>query len=135
MKQELFSAHGAAIDKNGDVHVVTVVGVLETWRERVVNNDVVKYVNLNGNEREGVLLTSNKVLKKKLTMSFSICHPMDEFDENVGIGIAKRRIKEGRTLGTLETTCLTMLHENSIEAILKAELKTLIDNIENLKEP
>lgn len=130
MKQEFFDVNGVAHDKNGKRHVITVVGMLETWRERIVVDENVKYLTVNGKEKEGILLKSEKLLKKKLTMSFSVCHPLDEFKESVGIGIAKRRIKEGRTLGSVESTCLTMLHENSIKALLKAELQTLIDEME-----
>lgn len=130
MKQEFFNVNGVAHDKNGQRHVITVVGMLETWRERIVVDENVKYLTVNGKEKEGILLKSEKLMKKKLTMSFSVCHPLDEFKERVGIGIAKRRIKEGRTLGSVESTCLTMLHENSIKALLKAELQTLIDEME-----
>jgi hypothetical protein len=60
----------------------------------------------------------------------SICHPHDIFDENIGIEIAKRRIKKGETLGSLETSDVTMLTEDAIMGEILVKLTHITSNIE-----
>jgi hypothetical protein len=60
----------------------------------------------------------------------SICHPHDIFDENVGIEIAKKRIENGESIGSLETSDVTMLTEDAIMGEILVKLAYITSNIE-----
>jgi hypothetical protein len=60
----------------------------------------------------------------------SICHPLDKFDEEVGINIAKGRIERGQDLGQLETSNVTMLTEDAIMAEILVKLNHIVNNID-----
>ena len=61
----------------------------------------------------------------------SICHPLDTFDEEIGVEVAKSRIKNGLVLGSVETNDVTMLTEDAIFAELMTKLNWIMDNIED----
>jgi hypothetical protein len=80
---------------------------------------------------DGVLsYPSNKLLKRKLTLGVSICHPHDTFDEQIGIDIAKKRIEKGETLGSLETSNVTMLTEDAIMGEILVKLQHICNTID-----
>ena len=60
----------------------------------------------------------------------SICHPLDEFDEEVGIDIAKKRIERGEDLGSIETSDVTMLTEDAIMGELIVKLNHIVETID-----
>ena len=77
----------------------------------------------------GVLTYPTKVKTRTLTYAVSICHPDDEFDEELGVEIAKKRLNE-KPLGQLSTTLVTTLCEDQIKLILFGELNYVINNID-----
>jgi hypothetical protein len=136
MKQKFYTMHGTAIDKNGEEHIVTMVGeYLQTKETEVISelaNDVLKANGCDfGLEFKDNAILSVPMTKKVriLTYAFSICHPDDIFDENIGIEIAKRRIKE-HPLGQLKTEMITTLCTDQVKFILFGELKYVMDNID-----
>lgn len=131
MKQKFYSMWQKATDSNGNVHYVTVVGKFEQTRERQMVQEVVPVELKENSFVDGVLsYPSNKLLKRTLTLGVSICHPMDEFDEEVGKRIAKSRIEKGQTLGSIETSSVTMLTEDAIMAEIYVKLAHISDNID-----
>ena len=131
MKAKFYSLYGKAVDAEGKEHIVTVVGKLEQKRKQTVFTDNMSVGIKPGAFVDGVLMYSKKVFNRKLTIGMSICHPLDEFNEETGIEIAKSRIKRGDNLGELETSTVTMLTEDAIMAELFVKLQHIIDNIEN----
>jgi hypothetical protein len=131
MKTKYFSMWQKATDKDGQDHYVTVVGQLVQTREREMVQEVVP-VEINDNTFVDGVLTypSKKLLKKTLTLGVSICHPKDEFDKEVGFKIAKARILKGNTIGSLQTSGITMLTEDAIMAEIYTKLTYISDNID-----
>ena len=66
-----------------------------------------------------------------MTIGFSICHPEDEFNEQEGINVAKRRIREGEDVGSIFTWNVTMLTKDAIEAELKCKLAYICQHIDD----
>ena len=126
-----YSVYSKVYDSEGQMRYVTVVGKLEQTREHVYQQEVVpvetkphKFVN-------GILTYKDKRLKRKLTMSMAICHPTDEFSEEMGVRVAKRRIKNGEVLGSIETSDVTMLTEDAVMGELLVKLNHICTNIES----
>jgi len=132
MKTKFYSMYAICEDSKGVKHTVTVVGKLEQTRERQMVQEVVPVEVKEGSFVDGVLsYPSNKLLKRKLTLGMSICHPHDIFDEQIGIDIAKSRIKKGQTLGSLETSDVTMLTDDAVMAEIYTKLTHITENIED----
>jgi len=131
MKTKFYSMYASCEDSKGVKHTVTVVGKLEQTRERQMVQEVVPVEVKEGSFVDGVLTyPSNKLLSRKLTLGVSICHPYDTFDENIGVEIAKRRIEKGETLGSLETSDVTMLTEDAIMGEILVKLTYITSNID-----
>lgn len=126
-----YNVYGKAVDSNGEVRYVTVVGRLEQTRERTIRQEMVPVELKPNNFTDGILTYHDKRLKRRLDLSMAICHPSDEFSEEEGVRVAKRRIKSGQLLGSLETSDVTMLTEDAIMAELIVKLNHIIENIEN----
>ena len=62
-------------------------------------------------------------------MGYAICHPDDEFNEEIGINLAKRRI-ETDPIGTIESYNVTMLNDDQNEMMVLIELAHIIKNID-----
>jgi hypothetical protein len=119
-------------DSKGEIHYVTVVGKFEQTRERELVQEIVPIEIKENSFVDGVLsYPSNKLLNRKLTLSMSICHPSDEFNEEVGVNIAKARIRKGETLGSIETKDVTMLTEDAIMAEIYVKLSYVCNNIDS----
>lgn len=131
MKTKFYSLYGKAVDAEGKNHIVTVVGKLEQKRKQTMFTDNVSVPVKPGSVVDGVLMYTKKSFNRKLTIGMSICHPLDEFNEETGIEVAKSRIKRGDNLGQIETSSVTMLTEDAIMAELFVKLQHIIDNIEN----
>jgi hypothetical protein len=125
-----FNVYGKAVDKNGVDHYVTVVGKFEQTRERSIVHEQVPVEVKPNCFVDGVLTYEPKIMKRKLTLGVSICHPSDPFDEQVGINIAKARIERGEDLGSLVTTNVTMLTEDAIMAELIVKLNHICETID-----
>ena len=125
-----YHAWAKATSSNGDEHYVTVVGKFEQSRKEKIVQDVVP-VETKPNTIVDVILTYGvKNLNRKLTLGVSICHPLDKFDEEVGINIAKGRIARGQDLGQLETSNVTMLTDDAIMAEILVKLNHIVENID-----
>lgn len=127
---KFYSVYGKVVDANGDERYVTVVGKFEQTREQSYRQDLVPVEVKPNSFTDGILTYKEKKLKRKLSLSMSICHPTDTFSEEDGIRVAKRRINNGQLLGTLETSDVTMLTEDAIMAELVVKLNHIIENIE-----
>ena len=123
MKTKIFSLYGNATAADGKNHVVTIVGKLETGRKPKEFKENA-FIN-------GELKFTRKVFTRKLTLGMSICHPLDTFDEQVGIDVAKARIERGDTLGSLQTNSVTMLTDDAVLAEVLVKLQYVIDNIDD----
>lgn len=132
MKTKFYSMYQKVTDSKGEIHYVTVVGKFEQTRERELVQEIVPIEIKENSFVDGVLsYPSNKLLNRKLTLSMSICHPSDEFDEEVGVDIAKARIRKGETLGSIETKDVTMLTEDAIMAEIYVKLSYICNNIDS----
>jgi hypothetical protein len=125
-----YHAWAKATSSNGDEHYVTVVGKFEQSRKEEIVQDVVPVETKPNTIVDGILTYGVKNLNRKLTLGVSICHPLDKFDEEVGINIAKGRIARGQDLGQLETSNVTMLTEDAIMAEILVKLNHICQNID-----
>ena len=125
-----YHAWAKATSSNGDEHYVTVVGKFEQSRKEEIVQDVVPVETKPNTIVDGILTYGVKNLNRKLTLGVSICHPLDKFDEEVGINIAKGRIARGQDLGHLETSNVTMLTEDAIMAEILVKLNHIVENID-----
>lgn len=130
MKQKYFHLWAKCTASDGKDHYVTVVGKFEQTRKNEEITEIVPVEFKPGHFVDGELKYSIKKLNRKLTLGASICHPLDEFDEELGIKIAKARIEKGENLGVIETSDVTMLTEDAIMAELLVKLQHIISNIE-----
>lgn len=125
-----YHAWAKATSSNGDEHYVTVVGKFEQSRKEEIVQDVVPVETKPNTIVDGILTYGVKNLNRKLTLGVSICHPLDKFDEEVGINIAKGRIARGQDLGQIETSNVTMLTEDAIMAEILVKLNHIVENID-----
>lgn len=130
-KEKFYHAWAKATSSNGDEHYVTVVGKFEQSRKEEIVQDVVPVETKPNTIVDGILTYGVKNLNRKLTLGVSICHPLDKFDEEVGINIAKGRIARGQDLGQLETSNVTMLTEDAIMAEILVKLNHIVENIDD----
>jgi len=131
MKTKFSSLWAEAIDANGEKHFITVVGKFEqNYFPKEITEEVPVEVKP-GTIVRGKLTFNKRTLHRKLTIGISICHPLDEFDEEFGVELAKARIEKGQDAGSIETNDVTMLTEDAIQAELLTKLlyvKTHIDD-------
>lgn len=121
-KTKFYTVHGECIDSHGDKHTVTLVGQLDYLKETVqVDTDL---------SNDTYLTRMVKVRKKRLSIGMAICHKWDEFDLEFGQRLAKKRIKRGESIGTLETANFSMLTDDSVNAELLVKLSHITANIE-----
>jgi hypothetical protein len=130
MKRKFYHVYGKAKTTDGKEHAVTVVGEFVQTRDASTVVETVDVETKPNSFVQGELKYNIKHLKRKLTLGMSICHPKDDFDEEVGIKVAKKRIKLGQDLGTIETNDVTMLTEDAIYAELVVKLNHIIENID-----
>ena len=131
MKTKFYKLWAEAVDKEGEKHYVTVVGKFEQTRERQMVQEIVP-VEINENTFMDGILTypSNKLLSRKLTLGVSICHPSDEFDEEIGEAIAIKRIEKNEHIGSIQTQDVTMLTEDAIMAEIYVKLAHIVEHID-----
>jgi len=128
MARKIFSMYGTAIDEEGKEHIVTVAGV---YTQTVTYEPIEKQVQIPVNDKksvDGTLKFLKKGKKRKLVYAFSICHPDDNFNEEIGKQKALKRVKTN-PMGELETKFITSLCPDQINLILYGELKHIINNI------
>lgn len=127
---KFYHVYGKTKTDDGKEHVVTVVGKFEQTRNQEEVKEVVDVETLPNIYVKGDLTYKVKQLKRKLTLGVSICHPLDDFDEEVGVEIAKKRIENRQDVGSLETSNVTMLTEDAIMAELVVKLNYILEHIE-----
>ena len=131
MKQKFYSMYGTAVDLYGDKHIVTIVG---EYTQEKVETEVTKEMDIVDDFKptrvvKGKLTYPTKIKIRTLTYAVSICHPDDEYNEEIGIELAKKRINE-KPMGQLTTSLVTTLCEDQIKLILFGELNYVINNID-----
>ena len=130
-KLKYFSLWAEANDANGEKHYVTVVG---KFTQNYVPKEITQEVPVEvkpGSVIKGKLSFNKRTLHRVLTVGVSICHPLDKFDEEFGVELAKARIEKGQDAGSIETNDVTMLTEDAVQAELLTKLlyvKTHIDD-------
>lgn len=130
-KVVFYHVYGKTKTDDGKEHIVTVVGKFEQTRNQEEVKEVVDVETLPNIYVKGDLTYKVKQLKRKLTLGVSICHPLDDFDEEVGVEIAKKRIENRQDVGSLETSNVTMLTEDAIMAELVVKLNYILEHIED----
>ena len=130
MKTRFFHLYGNAEGADGKNHVVTVVGKLEQGKKTVEFTENVPIEVKENSYVNGELKYSRRIMNRKLAIGASICHPLDRFDLEKGIEIAKARIEKGDDLGVLETSSVTMLTDDAIMSELLVKLQYMINNID-----
>lgn len=129
MKAKIYSTTKEVVDKEGGKHVITVVGSL-TRRRRKVDHVKDAYVEIGKKSvLKGTLIFKEKRIDKQLTMAMSICHPHDTFDKEVGIKLATSRLKK-YDIGKVETSSLSMLDSQMVNAMISAKADYIADNID-----
>lgn len=130
-KTKFYHIYGKAVDSKGETHHVTVVAKLYQTRHKEIVHEPTQVETKPNCFSEGLLTFEVKRLKRKLTLGLSICHPSDTFDEQIGIDIAKKRIKRGENIGELETNDVTMLTEDAIMGELFVKLQHITNHIDD----
>jgi hypothetical protein len=131
MKTKFYHLYSECVDKDGEKHVVTVVG---KFTQNYVPKEITEEVPVEvkpGTVVKGKLTFNKRTLHRTLTVGVSICHPSDEFDKEFGVELAKARIEKGQDAGTIETNDVTMITEDLIMAELLGKLSYICNNIEN----
>lgn len=131
MSRKFYHVFGKTKASDGKEHVVTVVGEFVQTRKPTTITEIVDVEAKPFSFVQGELKYNIKHLNRKLTLGMSICHPKDDFDEEIGVEIAKKRIKQGIDIGTLETNDVTMLTEDAIFAELMVKLNHILENIDD----
>lgn len=106
-----YSTFGVATDANGEKHMVTVVGRFKRYREKRQENQPFRKI------------------VRELTLGYSICHPDDEFNQEIGENIAKRRLVK-QPIGTVKSYDITMLDSITCDLLVKNELSHIVKNID-----
>lgn len=122
-----FSMWAEATDENGAKHIVTMVG---EFTQKKVEKPSVDEIIMDETHKKGVLITTNKVKERTLKYAFSICHPDDTFNEEMGKRIALRRLKKD-PLGVLKSENITCLCEDQCKLIVFGELQHVVKNIDH----
>jgi hypothetical protein len=131
MKEKFYHLYSQCKDSDGQTHYVTVVG---KFTQNYVPKEITQNVPVEvkpGTLVNGKLTYNKRTLHRVLTIGISICHPLDEFDEEFGIELAKARIEKGEDAGTIETNDVTMLTEDAIMAELLTKLAYVTSNIDS----
>ena len=130
-KIKYYDLYSRCVDKNGETHYVTVVG---KFTQNYVPKEVTQEVPVEvkpGSFVNGKLTFNKRTLHRTLTVGVSICHPMDKFDEDFGVELAKARIERGQDAGKIETNDVTMITEDLIMAELLGKLSYIVSNIDS----
>ena len=119
-----------AFDSEKVKHTITVVGKLEQkYVKEEVNADVPVEIH-EGKVVRGNLTFNKRTLDRRFTVAYAICSPEDEFDEQKGIEIAKKRIEKGDDIGTVMTNNVTMLTEDLCYYELLGKISYIAKNID-----
>lgn len=129
-KVKYYTLNAQAFDSVGERHIVTIVGKLEKTKMSIPVATDFSIETVKGKVENCFLTSFETKMRKKLSLGVSICHPDDEYDEELGIELAKKRIDNGEDIGFLETECATMLTNDAIMAELLVKLSYITENID-----
>jgi hypothetical protein len=130
-KVKFFHLYGNATAADGKNHVVTIVGKLSQSRKLTEFTETIPVEVKPGSFLDGELKFKRKLFNRKLTLGMSICHPLDVFDVEKGVEVAKSRIEKGETIGELETSDVTMLTDDAIMAELLVKLAHVTSTVDD----
>ena len=130
-KIKYFHLYANTEGADGKNHIVTIVGKLVQSRKLTEFAETVPVEVKPGAFIDGELKFSKKLFNRKLTLGMSICHPLDVFDVEKGVEIAKSRIEKGEVLGSLETSDVTMLTDDAVQAELLVKLQWVVEHIDD----
>lgn len=131
MRPKYFHFNKAFNDNNGRMRMVTIVGKVEKIKDNKLD-----ITETNPNATTTIFTyVDKKQFLRKLTYAYAICHPddFDNFNEEVGVRIATRRIKTN-PLGEMWSHKITTLTKQQVEVILKGELDFIGENIDKFIE-
>lgn len=131
MKTKFFHLYGNATAEDGKNHIVTIVGKLVQSKKMTEFAETVPVEFKPGAYIDGELKFKRNIFNRKLTLGMSICHPLDTFDIEKGVEVAKGRIERGESLGSLETSSVTMLTDDAVMAELLVKLNYVTDHIDD----
>lgn len=126
-----FHLYGNATAEDGKNHVVTIVGKLVQSKKMTEFSETVPVEFRPGAFLDGELKFKRNIFNRKLTLGMSICHPLDAFDIEKGVEVAKGRIERGESLGSLETSSVTMLTDDAVMAELLVKLNYVTEHIDD----
>lgn len=126
-----FHLYGNATAEDGKNHIVTIVGKLVQSKKMTEFAETVPVEFRPGAFLDGELKFKRNIFNRKLTLGMSICHPLDTFDIEKGVEIAKARIERGESLGSLETSSVTMLTDDAVMAELLVKLNYVTEHIDD----
>ena len=130
-KIKYYDLYSQCVDKNGETHYVTVVGkFVQNYFPKEITQEVPVEVKP-GTTVKGKLTFNKRTLHRTLTVGVSICHPLDKFDADFGVELAKARIERGQDAGSIETNDVTMLTEDLIMAELLGKLSYIVSRIDD----
>ena len=126
-----FHLYGNATAEDGKNHIVTIVGKLVQSKKMTEFAETVPVEFRPGAFLDGELKFKRNIFNRKLTLGMSICHPLDTFDIEKGVDVAKGRIERGESLGSLETSSVTMLTDDAVMAELLVKLNYVTEHIDD----
>lgn len=126
-----FHLYGNATAEDGKNHIVTIVGKLVQSKKMTEFAETVPVEFRPGAFLDGELKFKRNIFNRKLTLGMSICHPLDTFDIEKGVEVAKARIERGESLGSLETSSVTMLTDDAVMAELLVKLNYVTEHIDD----
>ena len=126
-----FHLYGNATAEDGKNHIVTIVGKLVQSKKMTEFAETVPVEFRPGAFLDGELKFKRNIFNRKLTLGMSICHPLDTFDIEKGVEVAKARIERGESLGSLETSRVTMLTDDAVMAELLVKLNYVTEHIDD----
>lgn len=129
--EKFYQIHGSGIGQDGIERQIVVVGrkiehnvMIDEKIDTRIMDDV-----SNNTIYKGVTTFQRKVRRKEFVMSYSICHPDDEFVLSRGVKIAKDRIKSNPK-GLITTDSWGMLQDDMCMGIIAVELIHVAQNID-----
>lgn len=125
MKPKFFKAVREVTLPNGkDKRVVLVVGKWQKHKYQIDNSTLTK--------DGGLMIKCETAYSYRLTIEKAICHPDDEFNEEIGMQIITRRLKRKPTdfRRVLSADDYTMLTPDACQALVDNKANYIVANIE-----
>ena len=117
------------VTNNENVRSLIVVGLMTEKNVRKFNFEKDACLIGNKGELTADVIFRNKVREKTLKIGYAICSSEDEYNENVGVAIAKKRAKKS-PVGVVSTTSFTMLQDDQCNALVENEANFIEKNLD-----